>query len=127
MKRNPLSITDILLKIGKMKKEMEKADDMLKIGSHEIFHDILTFLWLGLTDSVLEYRNKSFNGDRLVIHRSYFFIHMNLYHKYKKKPYYTAHIPVSDYQTVGKQILNCKPVIHFLKHYKSTDITVKCF
>ena len=127
MTLNPLSIKDLLIKIGKMKQEMEKADDMKKMCSHEIFHDILSFLWLGITGCVLEYRSKQLKEDRLRINRCYFSIHFNLYHKHKKKPYYTAHIPVTNYTNVAEQMLNCKPLMHFFKHLDSINIIAKNF
>ena len=37
---NPLSITDILKKVGKFKHEMENADDLTKMYSSSVFQDI---------------------------------------------------------------------------------------
>ena len=128
VQRNPLSITDILVKIGKFKHQMERVDDLQKIYGHEIFHDILTFLWLGITDTELTYWSKSLGNDRLRIHRCYFCVHFELLHKFKKKPYYDATIPLTTYSKLAKQMLNCPELVKFLKHFsndKNSSIKVK--
>ena len=122
---NPLAITDILKEIGKMKHDMERADDLKKIFAHEIFHDILTFLWLGITDTTLEYYSKSLQGDRLRIHRCYFCVHFELLHKRKKKAYWEIQIPLSAYKDLAKDILQQPPLIKFFKHFEDAKLQLK--
>ena len=122
---NPLLITDLLKKIGSYKHDLEREDNLKNMYSHEIFQDILAYLWLGITGVTLFYKRKT-NNDRMKISTDYFqnYISFNLYHKYKKKPYYSKEFSMCCYEELALNLTKDDILLTFFKDYKEYSLYV---
>ena len=122
---NPLMITDLLKKIGSYKHDLEREDNLKQMYAHEIFQDILAYLWLGITGVTLIYKRKN-NEDRMKISTDYFqnYISFNLYHKHKKKHFYCNSFEMASYKQLALDVMEDEKLLSFFKDYKRFSLTV---